>query len=64
LDGFQLHRRLKEIRPSIPVIFFSAQAGKKEEDQALRSGALAFLRKPVHRDELLRVIRMALKWTG
>ena len=64
LDGFQLQRRLKEIRPSIPVIFFSAQTGKKEEDQALRSGAVAFLRKPIHRDELLRVIRMALKWTG
>ena len=60
LDGLELQRRLKEIRPSIPVIFFSAHAGKEEEDQALRSGAVAFLRKPVHRDVLLRVIRMAL----
>ena len=60
LDGLELQRRLKEIRPSIRVIFFSAHAGKEEEDQALRSGAVAFLRKPVHRDDLLRVIRMAL----
>ena len=60
LDGLQLQRRLKEIRPSIPVIFFSAHAGKEEEDEALRSGAVAFLRKPVRRDDLLRVIRMAL----
>jgi FixJ family two-component response regulator len=64
LDGLQLRRRLKEIRPSIRVIFFSAHAGKEEEDQALRSGALAFLRKPVHRDDLLRVIRMALERTS
>jgi CheY-like chemotaxis protein len=64
LDGLQLQRRLKEIRPSIPVIFFSAHAGKEEEDQALRSGAVAFLRKPVHRDVLLRVIRMALERTS
>jgi CheY-like chemotaxis protein len=64
LDGFQLQRRLKEIRPTIPVIFFSAQAGKKEEDQALRSGAVAFLRKPVHKDHLLRAICVALKLTS
>jgi FixJ family two-component response regulator len=63
LDGFQLQRHLKEISPSIPVIFFSAHAGKEEEDEALRSGAVAFLRKPVRRDELLRVIRMALERT-
>jgi two-component system, LuxR family, response regulator FixJ len=61
LDGLQLHQRLNEIRPSIPVIFFSAHAGEEEEEQALRAGAVAFLRKPVHRDELLRGIRMALE---
>ena len=61
LNGLQLQRRLKEIRSSIPMIFFSAHAGKEEEDQALRPGAVAFLRKPVHRHDLLRVIRMALE---
>ena len=61
LNGLQLQRRLMEIRSSIPMIFFSAHAGKEEEDQALRSGAVAFLRKPVHRHDLLRVIRMALE---
>ena len=64
IDGLELQRRLKEIRPSIPVIFFSAYAGKEEEDQALRAGALAFLRKPVSRDDLRRVIRMALGKTS
>jgi FixJ family two-component response regulator len=64
LDGLQLQRRLNEIRSGIPVIFFSAHAGNEEEDQALRSGAVAFLRKPVHRDDLLRVIRMAVEKTS
>jgi FixJ family two-component response regulator len=64
LDGSQLQRCLKQIRPSIPVIFFSAHAGKEEEDQALRCGAVAFLRKPVRRDDLLRAIRMALERTS
>jgi FixJ family two-component response regulator len=39
LDGLQLQRRLYEIRPSIPVIFFSAHAGKVEvRGAALRCG--------------------------
>jgi FixJ family two-component response regulator len=42
LDGLQLQLRLKEIKSNIPVVFFSAHAGKEEEDQALRSGAVAF----------------------
>ena len=61
IDGLELQRRLNEIWPSIPVIFFSAHAGKEEEKQAIRSGAVGFLCKPVHREELLRVIRMALE---
>jgi two-component system response regulator FixJ len=64
LDGLQLQLRLKELKSNIPVIFFSAHAGKEEEHQALRSGAVAFLRKPVHRDDLVRVIHMALERTS
>ena len=64
IDGLELQRRLKEIGRGIPVILFSAHAGKDEEDQARRFGALAFLRKPVHRDDFLRVIRLALEKTS
>ena len=64
MDGLELQRRLNEIQPNIPVIFFSAHANKEEEDQALRSGAVAFLRKPVSRDALLGVIHMALEGTS
>ena len=60
MDGLELQRRLKEIQPRIPVIFFSAHATNEEEKRALRSGAVAFLRKPVSKDALLRVIYMAL----
>jgi CheY-like chemotaxis protein len=38
------------------VIFFSAHAGKEEEDQALRAGAVAFLRKPVHRHDFVSLV--------
>ena len=61
MDGLELQRRLSEIKQRIPVIFFSARATKEEEDRALRSGAVAFLRKPVGKDALLRIIRKALE---
>ena len=61
MDGLELQRRLWEIGQRIPVVFISARATKEEEDRALRSGAVAFLRKPVGKDALLRVIRMALE---
>src|SRR6266403_1462713 len=64
MDGLELQQLLKEIRPLIPVIFFSARASREEEDQALRSGAVAFLRKPVSSDDLLQVIHMALDREG
>jgi FixJ family two-component response regulator len=61
MDGPELQRRLRENRERIPVVFISARATKEEEDRALRSGAVAFLRKPVGKDALLRVIHMALE---
>jgi FixJ family two-component response regulator len=61
MDGLELQRRLSETKQRIPVIFFSARATKEEEDRALRSGAVAFLRKPVGQEVFLRVIRMALE---
>ena len=61
MDGLELQRLLSETEQRIPVIFFSARATKEEEDRALRSGAVAFLRKPVRKDALLRVIRRAVE---
>ena len=61
IDGLQLLRRLKANSQRTPVIVFSGQATQEEEDRALRAGALAFLRKPVSKDALLRLIQMALE---
>jgi signal transduction histidine kinase len=61
IDGLQLMRRLRANSQRIPVIFFSGEATQEDEDRALRAGALAFLRKPVGKDALLRLIQMALE---
>jgi signal transduction histidine kinase len=61
IDGLQLMRRLRANRQRIPVIFFTGEATQADENWALRAGALAFLRKPVAKIALLRLIQMALE---
>jgi signal transduction histidine kinase len=61
VDGFELLRHLRVNSQRTPVICFSARASQEDEDRALRSGAMAFLRKPVNKEELLRLIHMALE---
>jgi FixJ family two-component response regulator len=61
MDGLELQRLLSETEQPIPAIFVSGRATKEEEDRALRSGAVAFLRKPVGKDALLSVIRRAVE---
>ncbi|MGA7127839.1 MAG: response regulator, partial [Chthoniobacterales bacterium] len=61
IDGLQLMRCLRAHEQRIPVIFFTGEAAQEDEDWALRAGALAFLRKPVGKGALLRLIQMALE---
>ena len=61
IDGLELLRHLRANSQRTPVIFFSAQANQEDEDRALRSGAVAFLRKPVSKDALLRLIHLTLE---
>jgi FixJ family two-component response regulator len=61
MDGLELQRLLSETEQRIPAIFVSGRATKEKEDRALRSGAVAFLRKPVGKDALLSVIRRAVE---
>jgi signal transduction histidine kinase len=61
IDGLQLMRCLRANDQRIPVIFFTGEAAQEDEDWALRAGALAFLRKPVAKGALLRLVQMALE---
>ena len=61
MDGLELQRHLNETMQRIRVVFVSARATEEEENRALQAGAVAFLRKPVSKDTLLRVIHLALE---
>ena len=61
VDGLDLQVRLAEMRPQLPIVFFTAHGNEDEENQAMTAGAVAFLRKPVMADTLLNTIQHALQ---
>jgi len=60
VDGLELQRRLVASELSIPIVFITARASDDEERRALRAGAVAFMRKPVDRETLVRVLAEVL----
>ena len=61
-NGFVILERLKQnqLLSAIPVIVVTAQAPAVAEHRARKSGAIAFLQKPVKADELIATIRGVL----
>jgi FixJ family two-component response regulator len=57
MDGLELQRRLAVSNPPIPIVFITARASEEEERRARQAGAVDFLRKPVPKEALLRVLR-------
>ena len=55
IDGtaLQLCKRLRELTPGTPILFFSAQAFRRDREMALEAGASAYLVKP---DDLFEIV--------
>jgi FixJ family two-component response regulator len=61
MDGIELHRHLVASHCEVPVIFITAHGSEEEvRIEALRSGAVGYLIKPLSEEELLNAIRRAL----
>ena len=58
--GFELQRRLAANGNHVPIIFISAHADTAVSAEALRRGAVAFLRKPFSQDSLLDAVHSVL----
>ena len=56
MDGLETLNNIKEKYPSLKVIMISAAGQKNKVIQALKDGALDFIRKPFEKDEMLEVI--------
>ena len=60
MGGLELQRRLLSENNRTPIIFMTADGGQDISAEALRRGAVAFLRKPFDQDSLLGALRSAL----
>jgi FixJ family two-component response regulator len=60
IDGLELQRRIRNDRPTLPVIFMTAHDDYDIRQRALRDGAVAFLVKPFDGGELLEHIGRAV----
>jgi len=64
LSGVELQDRLIADGRSLPMIFVSAFPDERVQRQVLRSGAIAYLRKPFREERLIECIDAALKSSG
>ena len=60
MGGLELQRRLAARVDPTPIIFITAHSGDAISAEALRQGAVAFLRKPFSQDSLLEAVQAAL----
>ena len=61
LTGLELQQRLKQRESSLPIIFITGHGDVPMAVEAMRQGALDFLRKPVEENSLLERIEQALE---
>ena len=61
MDGLEVLRRIKEIRPAIEVIMLTAHGSVEGAVEAMRRGAYDYLGKPVDLEELRLVVAKALQ---
>jgi FixJ family two-component response regulator len=59
MSGFNLQEHLVESQSRIPVIFITGHDSYRMEDEAMRLGAIAYLRKPFDEQCLLDAIQLA-----
>jgi len=59
MSGFDLQKQLLESRTLIPVIFITGRDKPRMEDEAVKLGGIAYLRKPFEEQCLLDAIELA-----
>src|SRR5215217_5929661 len=55
-SGLDLCRQIREFDKSTPILFYSAAAYEIDKDQAIKSGAQAYLIKPSQPSELCNLV--------
>jgi CheY-like chemotaxis protein len=61
MTGLEVQEHMKRAGMDVPVIFVTAHEEEGPEENALRAGAVGFLRKPFTDEALVRLIRTTLQ---
>jgi len=57
IDGIEVLRRVKKDHPDVSVVILTGHGTERDEEEALRLGASAYLKKPVDVDQLMGAVR-------
>ena len=63
MDGLQLQSHLAAAGCGIPIVFITAYESNDSRQRAMQAGAAAFLGKPFSDEQLLQIIRSALRFS-
>jgi DNA-binding response OmpR family regulator len=63
MDGLSLAKVIREIKPSVPIIFLTAKNQKEDVIEGFKSGADDYMTKPFSMEELLYRIEAILRRT-
>jgi DNA-binding NtrC family response regulator len=61
MHGMVVLDKVKKVHPDIQVVILTAHGSEKDEEEAKRLGAFAFLRKPVALEQLMEVVTQAYR---
>ena len=61
IDGMEVLRRVRKAYPQVQVIILTGHGSEKDEAEARRLGAFAYLQKPVDIEKLVQTLRNAYK---
>ncbi len=55
-DGISATKKIKELRPDLPVIIQTAYPSPENKNKCREAGCSGFLEKPINKDKLLNMI--------
>ena len=61
IDGMEVLRKVKKSHPAIEIIILTGHGSERDKAQALETGALSYLLKPVRIDTLMETIVRAAR---
>src|SRR4030042_5026122 len=61
IDGMEVLRRVRKAYPQVQVVILTGHGSEKDEAEARRLGAFAYLQKPVDMEKLIKTLQDAYK---